>query len=87
MAYPLLLGQDWPSLRELLDTLAQQKTPWPGTKAEGLLGEPLPGMSSGGPDCGMEANVNWQQDLKMGQFAVQQSWEDSFQWVYEGGIT
>lgn len=33
-----------------------------------------------------ETNVDWQWELEMEQFVVEQSWEDCFWWIYEGGI-
>lgn len=30
--------------------------------------------------------MDWQQELETGQFAMEQSWEDGFRWVYEGAI-
>lgn len=67
--------------------LMQQNTSWLRPKEEGLLGKSQLGTGSGRSTCMREIDMDCQQKLETGQFAVEQSQEDGFKRAYEGVIT
>lgn len=82
LPYPVLLGQHWPCLWELIGTLAEGTKHTFKTKREGLLGDSTSKEAQGREGYPTMAKDDIGPDLENIQFAIEQTCKDGFWHMY-----